>query len=359
MRVYNFGAGPATLPTEIINQAQSDGFNWLGLGMSVMEVSHRSVEFISLLEETERLMRELLVISDDYKVLFIGAPARFHFATIPLNFLKTKADYIVSGAWSKMAAAEAEKQGNINVVASNVNSDHLKAPCNYSFDETADYCYYTPNETLSGLYLSKLDKRPKNVPLIADMTSCLLSEPLNISDYSMIFAGAQKNLAPAGLSVVIIKQCFLESIDSKCLPAFLDYRVHAKNNSNYATPPTFNIYMANLMLKWLKSQGGITSVYACNMKKAALLYEAIDMSTFYYCPIEKSERSMMNVTFRLVDESFNQQFLKEAKVERLVALKGHRSVGGMRASIYNSMPVEGIKQLVQFMKVFESKIGKQ
>lgn len=356
MRVFNFGAGPATLPEALLTQAQSEGLDWQGLGMSVMEVSHRSPNFIALLEETESLMRTLLKIPNDYDVLFIGSPARFHFGCIALNFLKTKADYVVSGAWSKMAAEEAAKIGAVSIAASNEDSDYLKVPETYRFDETADYCYFTPNETLSGLSLSVLKNRPLSVPLIADMTSCILSEPLTITDYAMIIAGAQKNLAPSGLSVVIIKHSFLMQTLKNPLPSFFDYKVHAKHQSNYATPPTFNIYMANLMLKWVQSQGGVEALNLINKEKAALLYDCIDACDFYHSPIVTTDRSIMNVTFRLADETLNEDFLAQAQKKGLVALKGHRSIGGMRASIYNAMPLEGIKQLVVFMNNYKRKV---
>lgn len=356
MRVFNFGAGPATLPEQILLTAQQDGFNWRGLGMSVMEVSHRSPEFVELLEETRQLFFELLNIPNNYQVLFIGSPARFHFGTIPMNFLKNSADYVVSGTWSKMAAAEAAKLGKINIAGSNAENDYLCMPKKMSFNPDADYCYFTPNETLSGLKIPTLIDRPIQVPLIADMTSCLFSEPLNISDYAMIIAGAQKNLAPSGLSVAIINDAFLDTGAGGQLPSFFDYQLHAQKASNYATPPTFNIYMANLMLKWLKAQGGVSEIAAVNKQKASSLYQVIDELDFYQCPIAPEDRSEMNVIFRLKDETLNQQFLDEAKKEGLVALKGHRSVGGMRASIYNAMPLEGALKLADFMTNFVCRV---
>ena len=352
MRVYNFGAGPATLPAEILVKAQSEFLEWQDQGMSVMEISHRSQAFLALLDETISLLRELLNIPKAYEVLLMGVPARFHFGGVPVNFLKQKADYIISGAWSKMAALDSNKVGSIHIAGSNEDDDYLIAPREYDFTDDADYCYFTPNETLSGLKLERFLNRPKHVPLIADMTSCLLSEVLNINDYAMIIAGVQKNLAPSGMSIAIIEKTFLNNIDSQDLPAFFDYRVHAKYNSNYATPPTFNIYMANLMLKWLKKQGGVSQIEKINNKKAQLLYKTIDDSSFYSCPISVSQRSKVNVTFSLKDESFNESFLKQAKKQGLVALKGHRSVGGMRASIYNAMPLDGVKKLISFMSDF-------
>tara|TARA_B110000879_G_C11130211_1_gene495666 strand:+ start:606 stop:1685 length:1080 start_codon:yes stop_codon:yes gene_type:complete len=357
MRAFNFGAGPATLPAEIMQQAQEECFDWLGLGMSVMEVSHRSPEFMALLDDTQLLLRELLGVPDDYHVLFLGAPTRFHFATVPMNFLKTSADYVVSGTWSKMAAEEAQKLGKVNIAASNADSDYLIAPQSALFNPEADYCFYTPNETLSGLTTSVLENRPNHVPLIADMTSCILSEPLTINDYSMIIAGAQKNLAPAGLSIAIIKQSFLDTIESTQLPSFFDYRIHSIKQSNYATPPVFNVYMTNLMLQWLKKQGGVAAIHQVNKEKAKRLYEAIDNSALYKSSILPVERSIMNVTFRLADESLNQRFLDDAKLAGLVALKGHSSMGGMRASIYNAMPLEGVDKLISFMTSFAKDVS--
>ncbi len=359
MRVYNFGAGPATLPAEILIQAQAEFLEWQDLGMSVVEVSHRSSSFMALLDETIELLRELLQIPLSHDILLMGTPTRFHFGSIPLNFLKQQADYIVSGAWSKMAAEDAKKVGSINIAGSNEVDNYLLSPLNFNFNDNADYCYFTPNETLSGLKISTLPNRPKNVPLIADMTSCLLSESINIKDYAMIIAGVQKNLAPSGMSVVIVEKEFLSKNKLNSLPAFFDYRVHSKNSSNYATPPSFNIYMANLMLKWLKNQGGISQIEKINSAKSKLLYQTIDDSSFYDCPILKSQRSKVNVTFRLKDESLNQNFLEQAKKQGLVALKGHRSVGGMRASIYNAMPLEGVNKLNLFMKEFAKNIGEQ
>lgn len=357
MRMFNFGAGPATLPEEILQIAQKECLDWQGLGMSVMEVSHRSPEFIALLEETTFLLKSLLKVPESHEVIWLGAPARFHFGAIPLNFMQSKADYIVSGTWSKLATLDAQKVGKVNIAATNAEQDFLAIPQHYDFNEDADYCYFTPNETLTGLKLGALTEKPKHVPLIADMTSCLLSEPINVADFAMIIAGSQKNLAPSGLSLAIIERNFLERQKKSALSTFFDYRVHLENASNYATPPTFNIYMANLMLKWLERQGGVEGIHRLNQQKAALLYQAIDNNPFYDCPVALSERSIMNVAFRLQDEALNTTFLEAAKQRNLVALKGHRSVGGMRASIYNAMPLEGVKQLSSFMFEFAQANG--
>ncbi len=350
MRHYNFGAGPATLPEAILKQAQSELLNWQNTGMSVMEISHRSPEFLALLEDTRQSLRDLLAIPEDYHILLVGAPARFHFGTIPMSFLKTKADYIVSGNWSKMAAKEASVFGGVQLAGDNSDSNYLQLPQNYHFQDDADYCYFTPNETLTGLKISECPNRPKQVPLIADMTSCLLSEVIDVREYAMIIAGAQKNIAPSGLSIVIAQQDFLASKKQDPISAFFDYQVHADTESNYATPPTFNIYMANLMFKWLADQGGVSAIEQTNQEKAKLLYDFIDDSDDYDCPVDANGRSMMNVAFRLKDEAGNADFLAGAKKQGLVALKGHRSIGGMRASIYNAMPIEGVQKLLAYMK---------
>ena len=356
MRALNFGAGPATLPETLLIQAKADLLDWQGQGMSVMEISHRSEAFMALLDELTERLKRLLKVPASYHVLWLGAPARFHFGAIPHNFLKSNADYIVSGTWSKLAMEDAKKYGEIRLAASNAESDFLAAPRDYQFNEGADYCYFTPNETLTGLYLREINS-PQSVPLIADMTSCILSEPISVSDYAMIFAGAQKNLAPSGLSLAIISPEFLATKQGSHFASFFDYEAHAKNKSNYATPPTFNVYMANLMLKWLEDKGGIEKVHALNKKKAAMLYHLIDESNFYECQVNAENRSIMNVAFRLANESLNSEFLLQAKSQGLVALKGHRSFGGMRASIYNAMPYEGVEALTQFMSDFANSYG--
>jgi phosphoserine aminotransferase len=355
MRVYNFGAGPATLPEAVLMEAQENCLDWQGQGMSVMEISHRSPAFMALLEETTELMKSLLSVPDDYHVLWIGAPARFHFSAIPLNFLKRSADYVVTGTWSELAYKDGLKTQRARLAGSNQEQNYLQLPQQYDFDPDADYCFYTPNETLTGLKCEQFDKRPLHVPLIADMTSCILSEVINIKDFDMILAGSQKNLAPSGLSVVIVSAAFLETAEQEGLGAFMSYGVHAKHASNYATPPTFNIYIANLVLKWLQEQGGVAAIQSVNEQKAQLLYDLIDNSAFYRSPIQKDARSTMNVAFNLADETLEENFLKQAKQEGLAALKGHRSIGGMRASIYNAMPLAGVQKLCQFMEQFAAK----
>lgn len=355
MRVYNFGAGPATLPEPVLLQAQAALLDWQGLGVSVIEVSHRSAEFVALLEESIALLRELLAVPAQYEIILMGAPARFHFGAVPLNFLKGTADYVVSGYWSKLAFLEAQKVGQVRLAATNEHNGSLEAPINYDYHPQAAYCYFTPNETLSGLYLKAPPQAVPGVPWVADMTSCLLTEPIDVTQYGLIFAGAQKNLAPAGLSVVIVNKNWLMENQQATLPSFFNYAVHAESHSNYATPPIFNIYIANLVLRWVKEQGGVSELASLNQQKAALLYSFLDNHSFYHCPIPCLFRSKVNITFRLADEALNDLFIKQAKAQGLVALKGHRHMGGMRASLYNAMPIKGVKKLIQFMEEFAHK----
>ncbi len=350
MRAFNFGAGPATLPQAVLEKAQAELLNWQGEGMSVMEVSHRSKAFLALMEEAENNCRELLNVPNNYRILFLGFPARFQFSAIPLNFLKKQASYIVSGYWSKMAYDEAKRLGNIHLKASNKDDNFISMPSDINGDIDADYLYFTPNETLTGLAFHQ-EPQVGQVPLVADMTSCLLSKPIDIERYAMIFAGAQKNIAPSGLTLVIVRDDFLDTANED-IATLCRYQIHAKNKSNYATPPTFNIYMANLVFSWLKQGGGLAAQYQRNQDKASALYEFIDGSDFYHAPIAKDHRSIMNVVFRLADESLNEAFLEAAKANNLLALKGHRAVGGMRASIYNAMTIEGVKTLISFMDDF-------
>ncbi len=349
-RVYNFGAGPATLPESLLTEARDELLDWQGLGMSVMELSHRDKHFTDLLSEAEHDLRELLSIPKNYRVIFLGTPARFQFVMVAMNFLVNRADYLISGTWSKMAFNEATKIGSANLCASNADSNYLALPKGFEVSPLTDYLYYTPNETLTGLKINSLPDFGA-VPIVADMTSCILSEPVDVNNFGLIFAGSQKNIAPAGLSLVIVADSLLEKARTG-LPSYLDYRVHVKNGSNYATPPSFTVYMAYKMFKWLKAKGGVESMAKLNQEKASLLYQCIDEQDFYHCPIEKEARSMMNVAFRLADDTLNDKFLALAKQRGLVALKGHRSIGGMRASIYNAMPIEGVRLLCDFMKEF-------
>lgn len=353
-RGYNFGAGPAMLPESILCEAQAELLNWEHSGMSIVEISHRSSLFMNMLEETEALFREVLSIPEDYQVLFLTQPARTQFAMIPMNFIHpaVQAAYVVSGVWSYEAYKEATRLSNAYCLATNEGCEYTQLPSVNERDirdETA-YVYYTPNETIDGIRFSTPLK--VNAPLIADMTSCLLSEPLNIEQYGLIFAGSQKNIAPAGLTVVIVKNSLLNTISAK-LPTMLDYRVHVEQHSLYATPATFQCYMAGKMLQWIKTQGGVESLYAINGQKSELLYQYIDQSSVYKTFVNnKNERSLMNVCFYLQDPAKEDDFIKQASSRGLYGLRGHRRKGGLRASLYNAMPMDGVKSLIEFMQEF-------
>jgi phosphoserine aminotransferase len=341
MRPYNFGAGPATLPQPILEQAQAELLDWQGTGMSVMEIGHRTPAFKALLAETAELFGSLLSIPQTHCVLLCGFPARFQFSMIPMSFLKESADYLVTGIWSRLAYEEANRKKPVR---------QLKSVS--TFDKNADYFYYTPNETISG-YAHPVCPEVGEVPLIADMTSCLLSAPLDVSPYDLIFAGAQKNIGPPGLTVVIARNSFLDRAKTG-LDTLCDYRTHRTYESNYATPPNFSIYMANLMCHWLKEQGGLVKMGELNHRKASILYEFIDNSDAYLTEVPHENRSMMNVVFTLGDESLTETFLAKAASKGLLGLKGHRAVGGVRASLYNAMPIEGVYALRDFMADFVS-----
>jgi phosphoserine aminotransferase len=358
-RGYNFGAGPATLPQEILTRAQSELLNWDGQGMSVMEISHRSKAYMALMEKIETNLRQLLAIPDNYHVFFISTPARVQFAMIPLNLLDDNecGDYLVTGTWSKMAYQEAQKLKKAHCVASGEQSRFLKVPdqSTWTFNDESNYFYYCPNETITGLAIDEL-QGCGDVPVVADMTSCLLSRPIDVSRYGLIFAGAQKNIAPAGLTIVIVRDD-LVSDKAKAIPTMLDYKTHRDNASLYATPASLTCYMAGLMFEWLQNQGGVDAIYHQNVKKATMLYEFIDGCDMYTCPIEQNNRSIMNVAFTLKDDALDALFLEKAKANGLLALKGHRSVGGMRASIYNAMPEKGVLALIEIMNAFATEHG--
>ncbi|MEQ5837103.1 3-phosphoserine/phosphohydroxythreonine transaminase [Marinobacter sp. NFXS9] len=354
-RAYNFCAGPATLPTEVLQQAREEMLDWRGTGMSVMEMSHRSDEFVAIAKEAEQDLRELAGISDDYAVLFMQGGASSQFATVPLNLLgdKTSADYINTGIWSKKAIAEAKRFADVNVAASSEADGFTTIPDQSAWrtNPEAAYLHYTPNETIGGL---EYDFIPDSgsVPLVADMSSTMLSRPLDISRFGLIYAGAQKNIGPSGLVVVIIRKDLLGHARAQT-PTMLDYRVIADNDSMYNTPATYSWYLAGLVFKWLKARGGVQAMGEINKRKADKLYGYIDASGFYANPIEPRFRSWMNVPFTLADDSLNSAFLKGAEERNLLNLKGHRTVGGMRASIYNAMPEEGIDALIDYMQTFE------
>ncbi len=354
-RVHNFSAGPATLPEEVLREAQADMLDWHGRGWSIMETSHRGKDFVALQEETEALLRRLLGISDDYEVLLLQGGAHLEFAMVPINLLGagTQADYIVNGVWSEKAAEEARRFCQVRIAGS---LDEGAAPgvprqAELDLDPASSYVHYCSNETVNGIEFPYVPETGR-VPLVADMSSHFLSRPVDVSRFGLIYAGAQKNFGPAGLVVVIVRKDLL-GMASKHWPTMLDYSVHAKAGSAYNTPPTYSIYIANLVLKWLERQGGVEGIEQRNIEKARLLYEAIDGSGgFYTNVVERDCRSRMNVPFWLADAKLDAEFLAGADSRGLVQLKGHRLVGGMRASIYNAMPVDGVRALVAYMQDF-------
>lgn len=356
-RPYNFGAGPAALPESILLEAQTELIDWQGQGMSILETGHRTPEFQQLMQEAEADLRELLAIPENYHVLFLGGAARTQFAMVPMNLIPAgqRAGYLISGVWSSLAYDEARKLKSAYCIASSGNKGfkHTPNPLNWQLRDNTAYVYYTPNETINGIRFAEIPSTG-DIPLIADMTSCLLSEPIDISKFGLIFAGAQKNIAPAGLTVVIVREDLLESLSGTPIPTMLDYRTHAMHKSLYATPPVFNCYMAAKMFKWIKKQGGVQALYQINCEKAAKLYHFIDSSSFYQCQIKGSSRSLMNICFSLANPELETEFLAQADLRGLHALKGHRLVGGLRASLYNAMPMEGVDALIAFMQDFDS-----
>lgn len=356
MTTYNFCAGPAMLPTEVMEQAQQELLNWQQQGCSVMEMSHRSKPFIQLAAEAEQDLRDLLAIPDNYKVLFMHGGGRGQFSAVPLNLLDNghHADYVVSGAWSKAATEEAVKFGKITTFDIRSKNETglrtLKQPELWQTSADAQYLHFCPNETVDGLEFTSLPQT--TVPLVADLSSTILSRPLDVSRYGVIYAGAQKNIGPSGLTLAIVRDDLLPAAN-KIIPSVLDYRLAAENDSMFNTPPTFAWYLAGLVFKWLKKQGGVAEMATRNQLKANLLYDYIDKSDFYRNDVDPVFRSWMNVPFLLADDRLNDMFVEQAEQHGLLALKGHRMVGGMRASIYNAMPVEGVQTLLGFMQEFE------
>ncbi|GAB2940214.1 3-phosphoserine/phosphohydroxythreonine transaminase [Aquaspirillum soli] len=356
-KVYNFSAGPAVLPYEVLLDAQRELADWHGSGMSVMEMSHRGREFMEIIHQAEADLRTLLDIPKNYKVLFLQGGATSQFAMVPMNLLRGKQsiDIVLTGHWSKMAAKEAKHFANVNIVASSEDRAFSYVPeqAQWRCSPDAAYLHYVSNETIGGVQFPF--EPTADVPVVCDMSSDFLSRPIDISRYGLIFAGAQKNIGPAGLTVVIVREDLLGEV-SPATPTMFDYRVHADAESMYNTPPTFSIYIAGLVFKWLLAQGGIKGIAARNEEKAHLLYQAIeDSAGFYSCPVEAPFRSKMNVPFRIHDSALDALFLEQAADRGLVQLKGHRSVGGLRASIYNAMPIDGVKALVNFMHDFASR----
>ncbi len=354
-RVYNFSAGPSILPLPVLEKVQKELLNYSGTGMSIMEMSHRSSQFQSIIDEASSLLRELMHIPENYDVLFLQGGASLQFSMVPFNLMNAhkRAGYIITGSWSKKALQEAKKIGEAEVIASSEEErfskiphvDVLKVP------KKLDYVHITTNNTIEGTKYVELPQLT-DIPLIADMSSNILSEEYDVEKFGLIYAGAQKNLGPAGLTIAIMKKDLIGKADPSC-PTMLNYETYSKNNSLYNTPPSFSIYVTKLVLEWLKEQGGVYAMEEQNRRKAAILYDFLDESKLFTSPVDPTYRSLMNIPFTTPSNDLNEQFLQKAKALGLVTLKGHRSVGGMRASIYNAMPVEGVQKLVDCMKKFE------
>ena len=359
MRVFNFSAGPAVLPEEVLRKAAEEMLDWHGSGMSVMEMSHRGKEFIAIAEEAEADLRSLMAIPANYKVLFLQGGATLQFAMVPINLLRGKAaaDYVNTGEWSKKAIKEAQSFCKVNVAATAEEGKFAYVPerGGWQLDPNAAYVHVCTNETIGGVEFHWVPDTGA-VPLVADMSSHILSRPIDVSKYGLIYAGAQKNIGPAGLTIVIVRDDLVGHAP-KGTASMLDYKVHADAQSMSNTPATYAIYVAGLVFKWLERQGGLAAMERKNVAKARLLYDYLGDSTLFRSPVRESDRSRMNIPFTLRDESLDAEFLKGAEARGMVQLKGHRSVGGMRASIYNAMPIEGVKALVDYMKEFEAKHG--
>ncbi len=358
MRVFNFSAGPAVLPLEVLEQVREEMLDWRGSGMSVMEMSHRGKEFVSIAQEAEADLRELLAVPSNYKVLFLQGGATAQFAAVPMNLTTQDggADYVNTGAWSKKAIGEAKNFCKVNVAAdAGAPYNSIPAQSTWKLSQNSAYVHYTPNETIGGVEFHSVPDI-QNVPLVADMSSTILSRPIDVSKFGVIYAGAQKNIGPAGLTIVIVREDLLGRARPET-PTVLNWDAMAKDGSMLNTPPTFAWYVAGLVFKWLKAKGGLNAIGELNRAKAEKLYGAIEASPFYANPVEKSARSWMNIPFTLAKPDLDKTFTTEAKEAGLVTLGGHRSVGGMRASIYNAMPMEAVDALVGFMKEFERKYG--
>ena len=358
-RIFNFAAGPAVLPEAVLEQASQEMLDWHGCGTSVMEMSHRGKEFIGIAAAAEADLRELLGVPANYKVLFLQGGATLQFAAIPMNLLrgKSSADYVNTGEWSKKAIKEAKRYCSVNIAASSEDKKFTYAPAQaaWKLDRNVAYVHVCTNETIGGVEFHWIPDTG-DVPLVADMSSHILSRPVEVAKYGLIYAGAQKNIGPAGLTIVIVRDDLLGQA-LPITPSVLEYKAQSEADSMLNTPPTYGVYIAGLVFKWLKGLGGLKKMAELNSAKAQVLYEFLDQTEFYYSPVEKGDRSLMNVPFRLRNESLNDEFLKQAKERSMVELKGHRSVGGMRASIYNAMPIDGVKALVGFMREFQTRHG--
>ena len=355
-RIFNFSAGPAMLPAEVLSRAGDEMLDWHGSGTGVMEMSHRGKEFMSIAAEAERDLRELLSIPASYKVLFLQGGATLQFAQVPMNLLRGKgsADYVVTGEWSKKAVKEAKNYCDVAVAASSEDKNFTYAPKHWKVRPDAAYVHYCSNETVGGVEFHEVPSA--QVPLVADASSHFLSRPLDVSKFGLIYAGAQKNAGPAGLTFVIVREDLIGQAQ-KGTPTVMDYKLQADADSMLNTPATYAMYIAGLVFKWLKALGGVKEMEKRNIEKAKLLYDLLDASAFYSNPVAKEDRSRMNVPFTLKDAKLDDEFLKGGAKQGMVQLKGHRSVGGMRASIYNAMPIEGVQCLVDYMRDFERKHG--
>lgn len=356
-RVYNFSAGPGVLPEEVLKEAADEMLDYNGTGMSVMEMSHRSKEYEAIIEGAEQDLRDLLNIPDNYKVLFLQGGAHLQFAMIPMNLLKNGvADYIVTGQWAKKAYEEAKRYGKINCVASSADKTFSYIPdcSDLPISEDADYVYICENNTIYGTKFKELPNT-KGKTLVADVSSCFLSEPMDVTKYGLIYGGVQKNIGPAGVVIVIIREDLITDDVLPGTPTMMKYKIHADNGSMYNTPPAYGIYICGKVFKWVKKQGGLEAMKERNERKAKILYDFLDESRLFRGTVEKKDRSLMNVPFVTGSDELDALFVKEAKEAGFVNLKGHRSVGGMRASIYNAMPEEGVRKLVEFMREFEAK----
>jgi len=355
-RIFNFSAGPAMLPAEVLARAGDEMTDWRGTGMSVMEMSHRGKEFMGIAAEAEKDLRELLAIPSNYKVLFLQGGATLQFAQIPMNLLrgKGKADYVVTGEWSKKAVKEAKQYCDVAIAATSEDRNFTYAPKKWNVRKDAAYVHYCSNETIGGVEFHETPKT--EIPLVADASSHFLSRPLDVSRLGLIYAGAQKNAGPAGLTFVIVRDDLIGQV-AKGTPGVMDYKAQAEADSMLNTPACYSMYIAGLVFKWLKQLGGLAAVEKMNIAKASLLYDYLDQSAFFHNPVAKEDRSRMNVPFTLKDAKLDEAFLKGAVERGMVQLKGHRSVGGMRASIYNAMPIEGVKALVDYMREFEKQHG--
>ena len=356
-RVYNFSAGPAVLPEEVLQEAAAEMLDYQGTGMSVMEMSHRTDAYQAIIDTAEQDLRDLIGIPDNYKVLFMQGGASQQFAMVPMNFMQNRvADYIITGVWAKKAWQEAQKFGTANAIASSADKTFSYIPdcSDLPVSENADYVYICENNTIYGTKFKALPNT-KGKPLVADVSSCFLSEPVNVTDYGMLYGGVQKNIGPAGVVIGVVREDLIREDVLPGTPTMLTYKTFADNGSMYNTPPAYGIYICGKVFKWLKKQGGLTAIQTHNEAKAKLLYDCLDSSNLFRGTVEKKDRSLMNVPFVIGDKEMEAAFVKQASEAGLTNLKGHRSVGGMRASIYNAMPLAGVEALVDFMAEFEKK----